>query len=400
MTARVFLHVGTPKSGTTFLQQVLWSQREALQEQGLLLPGRRFNDHWLACMDVRGKTAGRPRAVGAWQRLVGELDGWDGDALISHELFAGADDDQVARVTRDLESRGLDVHVVVTARDIARQIPAEWQQHLKERKTTLTLPEFVASVRTRGVDSTWFWRVQDVGRLVATWRAHVSGDRVHLVTVPPPGAAPAVLWERFAGVMALEPDPFSLDVPRSNSSVGLEQAELVRRLNLELGERLTRRGAFSVLVKDGIVNDVLAARPGTKLGLTREDWDFAVEHAEGTVRELQALDIDVVGDLRDLVPHGPGPTTDTGPTPDPERVLEEAVAALVATLDSHDRLRVRLEEVLEERAAAGHGPPAPDPDAHPVRRALVAASHRWSWAGRAKRAYKRTLRRSTGHRHG
>ena len=50
----MFLHVGSPKTGTTFLQDVLWSQREAAGEQGLLLPGERFHDHFLATLDVRG----------------------------------------------------------------------------------------------------------------------------------------------------------------------------------------------------------------------------------------------------------------------------------------------------------------------------------------------------------
>jgi len=36
---RVFLHVGAPKSGTTFLQTVMWENREGLAERGVLIPG-------------------------------------------------------------------------------------------------------------------------------------------------------------------------------------------------------------------------------------------------------------------------------------------------------------------------------------------------------------------------
>ena len=36
---RVFLHIGEPKTGTTFLQQVMWSNRAELAAQGVVLPG-------------------------------------------------------------------------------------------------------------------------------------------------------------------------------------------------------------------------------------------------------------------------------------------------------------------------------------------------------------------------
>ena len=383
MSSRLFLHIGSPKTGTTFLQQVLWSQREEVKEQGLLLPGETFNDHFLACMDVRSRHARVPESVGAWDRVVELTARWDGDALISHELFAGARIRPITKIVTDLSAVCDELHVVITVRDLARQIPAEWQEHLKHR-STLAYEDFVRSLRERSKESQWFWRVQDFPAVAERWAEHVPAERVHVVTVPPAGSGPEVLWSRFAETVGLAPDGFSLDVRRSNTSVGLEQAELIRRLNLALGDRLDRQGAYSVLVKDGLVHDTLARRPGTKLSLTRSDWDFAVEHAEGMARDLDALGVHVVGDVKDLVPQGDAPTATTPPEADVERVLEEGVAALAAALDAHDRTRQRL-----QRARARHDPPPPDPAAHPVRRALVAASRRWSWADRAKQVYKR-----------
>ena len=40
MAKRVFLHIGTPKTGTTHLQTVLWANRAKLAELGVLLPLR------------------------------------------------------------------------------------------------------------------------------------------------------------------------------------------------------------------------------------------------------------------------------------------------------------------------------------------------------------------------
>ena len=70
---------------------------------------------------------------GAWDKLVDEMAAWHGDSIVSHELFAPATAEQAARAIAKLDFA--EVHVVVTARDLARQIPAEWQEHLKHRST-------------------------------------------------------------------------------------------------------------------------------------------------------------------------------------------------------------------------------------------------------------------------
>jgi hypothetical protein len=387
VSKRLFLHVGSPKTGTTFLQEVLWSQREEALEQGLLLPGASFGDHFLACMDLRERHVRVPESVGAWGRLVEATSGWDGDALISHELFAGARKRPISRAGADLDAVCDELHLVITARDLARQIPAEWQEHLKHRSTA-GLAEFVRSVRERGDKSRWFWHVQGIPALVERWAQVVPRDRIHLVTVPPPGAGSDVLWGRFARTIGLDPDEFSLEVRHANSSVGAEQAELIRRLNLELGDRLEQQGAYPVLVKDELVHALLAQRPGTRLTLTHDDWAYAVERAEQMVGDLEDSGADVVGDLRDLVPQGEPPPLERYADVEAEKVLAEGIAAIAATLERYHDTRRRLREA---EAAA---PPLPDPDAPPVRRALVAASRRWAWADRARDAYRSHFPRS------
>ena len=390
MSARVFLHIGSPKTGTTFLQQVCWSQRDVVSRQGVLLPGRAFNDHFLASADLRGRHEDVPPSVGAWARLVEEISAWEGDALISHELFAGVEEDGIRTAVADLAEVCEEVHVVITARDLARQIPAEWQEHLKHR-STLRFEEFVSGVRKRGKRARWFWTVQDVPELAARWAPHVGAHRVHVVTVPPSGAGSDVLWGRFARTVGLEPGEFSLEVGHANSSVGLEQAEMLRRLNEEMGDRLTRQGAYPVLVKDQLVHQMLALRPGTKIELTKDDWQFAVDYGNEAKARLADLGVDVVGDLEELVPHGDPPTRDSQPEIPLEQVLDEAIAGLASTLSAYDRTRVQLRRARE---SADQAQPPIDPQAHPVRRGLVALSRRWTWVDRAKRFYKRRVQRT------
>ena len=71
---RVYLHIGEPKTGTTFVQQVMWGNRAWLAAQGVVLPGYSHRDHSRASRDLRGapRLASDPNDpwVGEWDVLV------------------------------------------------------------------------------------------------------------------------------------------------------------------------------------------------------------------------------------------------------------------------------------------------------------------------------------------
>jgi hypothetical protein len=66
-----------------------------------------------------------PGTEGAWQRLLDELAAHDGTGLISMEFLGPTPPDDIATVVGSL--RPADVHVVMTARDLGRNVPAMWQ---------------------------------------------------------------------------------------------------------------------------------------------------------------------------------------------------------------------------------------------------------------------------------
>ena len=371
MTNRIFLHVGSPKTGTTFLQQVLWSQREMAQEQGLMLPLTSFNDHYLGTLDVRGLADSDDaprRAAGMWKRLASEAEAWDGNVLISHELFAGATPEQAAEA-RAAFAADTEVHVVVTARDLVRQIPAEWQEHVKHRSRA-SYPRFVRKLQ-REDPQTWFWQVQDFASVAARWGVGLPSSRIHVVTVPPPGQPPQTLWRRFAGLLDLDAAAFDNEGSRSNTSLGYEQAELLRRVNRELGERLPIPGPYPVVVKSMFAERQLSQRPGSKFGLSGEAVEFAVERSARIVAELREMGVDV-------------PTAVPVRRPSNKALLQESVAALATLLDEYatqrqetlhaQRRLENLERDMRER---------------PVRLALLAMTARWSWAMAARRGWWR-----------
>ena len=108
MTRRVLLHVGTPKTGTSYLQDVLFRNRRLLGDHGILYAADRFDAHFLAALDLmRLPWGGLEReAVGAWDRLAEQVRHWQGEtAIISHEILAAASRSQVGRALESLGHR-------------------------------------------------------------------------------------------------------------------------------------------------------------------------------------------------------------------------------------------------------------------------------------------------------
>ncbi len=366
---RVFLHIGSPKTGTTFLQDVLWSQREAAGEQGLLLPGERFNDHFLATLDVRGMAedpAYPQRARGMWDRLAAEALASDGNALISHELFAGATAEQARRAVATL-TEAAEVHVVVTARDHVRQISAEWQEHVKHRSAA-SFGTFVQGVCNDRERTSWFWQVQDYAGLLERWGADLPPEQLHVVTVPPSGADPTILWDRFARVIGIDPAALDTELERSNSSLGAEQAELLRRVNLELGDRLPLPGPYPLVVKNVLAHRILESRAGTRLALGADDQRYAADESRRIADRLGAMGVDVVGDLADLVPAVGAADASDGDAyavPSDATLLAESVATIADLLVVLNERRAAVQQADDLATTAQE---------KPVRFALVQAA--------------------------
>ena len=75
MARRLFMHVGTPKSGTTYLQNTLWEHQKSLRNAGILLPLNGMADHWTAAKELRKQKAYDPgNRRGALKKLVAEID--------------------------------------------------------------------------------------------------------------------------------------------------------------------------------------------------------------------------------------------------------------------------------------------------------------------------------------
>ncbi len=310
--ADVYLHIGLPKTGTTYLQHVLWASRGRLGTAGVLVPGQAKMDQSFAVWDLLGRRARdgeQPGVAGSWGALVAAARSWSGSTVVvSEELLAAANPRQASRAVRAFAPAR--VRVVVTVRDLARVVVAAWQQELVKGRSW-TLDEFAASVRDPAESATTagisFWLRQDVARVLDVWEQAVPRADVRLVTLPPAGSGQGLLLDRFCAATDLPRDRVDDAQDAANESVGAAEAEVLRRLNERLAGKLNERQHVRVVKR--VVQPALQARGAERIGFPAEHQQWLLDTARGTVEALLGRGYRVEGDLDDLVPAGLPPAS-------------------------------------------------------------------------------------------
>jgi hypothetical protein len=372
MASQVYLHIGLPKTATTYLQTILWASRQALLGQGVLLPGEARHDHLWATRVVREDPQFRKANAhrqAAWQRILDHMSAWDGSAIISHEFFSAASQEQAARVVEQLAPA--EVHLVVTAREPLGLFTASWQESIKNRDTR-PMAEY-STVEADDSGGIWNWRTLDIHRVLERWSPAFPPERVHVLPVPGPDAPRREIWDRFATLVGIEPDAVDLSQSFPNTSMGVVEAETLRRMNFHLGDfnSAIDRGTY---IRTFIADERLVPRKGERYWPAPDRIEEARERGKAAVAYIAEQGFDVIGDLDSLLVPDHLPERRT-----PESVTDAEVADVAVELAArllhdvrdlrHERreLRHRLEE---ERFRADH--PS-------LRLALV---NRWPWLRR------------------
>ena len=356
MARTVHLHVGLPKTGTTFLQTTMWENRPALRQQGFLYPGRSRMDHYHSSQEVRGASRAKlGEHAGVWDRLVAELAAWDGDGLVSHEFFSMASAEQARAAVEALAPA--EVRVVVTLRSYVLQWPAVWQEALK-MNSDLGFDEFMdRALRSDGggLRGGWSWHSQDIPRVLGNWAGAVPTDRLTIVTVPPPGAPRGLLWERWRQAIGVDDSEFDLDVSYANESLGAAQAALLGRVKPHLSGPLEDGPVRHRWVRKYFGHEVLVPQKGERFGPRPHQVEQLAARAEEARDWIRDHGFPVVGDLEDLasvaVPDGAHPDD----VPDAEvvdvaaRAIERMIRDVRELTTERDQLRAQLRRARRRR---------------------------------------------------
>lgn len=404
MANKVYLHVGLPKSGTTYLQAVLGENKSRLSERcDLLYPGASWVAQVHAVRDVLAANphgSRNPRTDGAWQRLVDEIAAWHGDAVVSMEWLGSANPAQARRVVDSLAPA--QVEVVATVRDLARTLPAAWQEFMQnwEQWSWAEFLDSAASDNPRDSPAgELFWSQQDLGRLLAIWTDVLPARHLHVVTLPHQGAPAGELWTRFAEVLGIDGSQFDASGRGSNESLGLESTELMRRVNTVSHTRGMDWPVYDEMFKHALAKRGLAKRKHRESSLRipaeYEEWTRA--RSAEMVQALKSSGAHLVGDLVDLEPSfGPG-----GLQPEEvasDGMLDAAIEGLVALAQDRghelEALRERNQELrgqvrqLEQQLhleVEAEG-------SQKMRAALVKLSEEHPWVMRARKLYSSAMR--------
>ena len=299
----LFVHIGMPKTGTSYLQAALLYSRESLAEQGLDLvpPTKRAAFELMLLVRDRydpDRDAARvSEALDRFSTLLAEAPG--PRAVISQESLSAARPPQVRRFLEACEDR--EVHVIATVRDLARQLPSSWQQLLRGGGTT-PYHRFLRRAKAleqEGSDQRP-WTHLDLPAVLARWSEHVGPERIHVVTVPPMGSAPTTLLRRYCSVLGVDPERMKTEETRVNTSLGRVQAELLRRVNSELPPELRPRHVYGDLGKRFFAGKVLAAQEGSPIRLPPEFRGWCEEVTDRHIKTISAAGYVVTGTLEDL----------------------------------------------------------------------------------------------------
>ncbi|HEY2635762.1 MAG TPA: hypothetical protein VGI54_00120 [Solirubrobacteraceae bacterium] len=352
MSRKVYVHVGAPKTGTTYLQDRLARNAKSLAAHDVHIPSRAplmstpmF--HFRAALDLMGQDwGGTPgHAEGSWDALVRRVRRAGGSSIFSHEILAPAEAEHVARLKRDLDVGGeTELHIVYSARDLARQAPAGWQESVKQGRRW-KFGRYLSRVRS---GRPWFARAFDLPQVLTTWGNGLAPEQVHVVTVPQNAAAeadPDLLWRRLCTAFAIEPEWAPEDSDRTNASLGSAETQVLRALNERIGRSTRDNPGYDALILGMLADESLGGRRSRPILLPPKFHDWARERAEGWGEWLEQSGVHVVGDAAELLPE-PWPEGEKFRHPD--RVSNKA--QLRAALDA-------LAAMTEEAASR------PDPDA-------------------------------------
>jgi len=301
---RVSLHIGAMKTGTTFVQRMLGSNRQLLADQGVLYPTP-WSDQVEAVRDVLALKGGSHLGSidGSWHRLLAQLKDWDGPAaVLSVEFISFADATQIQQVVGDL--KGFDVSVVVGARDLGRVLPAQWQTAVRNGQTT-TYREYLSGVTGRRPSRAkrHFWKRQDIGDIAARWAKELGSQSVSVVTLPPSGNDPNELWRRMAIALGLADIPLESH-DSNNESLGATGTELLRRVNEQANDMELAQWNYQHGVNRALSHRVLPnlADERSSMSLPPGEQEWATREARRIVHEISESGVKVVGELDDLLP--------------------------------------------------------------------------------------------------
>ena len=150
---KIYLHIGTHKTGTTSLQHFLFINRDKLLSQGFLypqsgIPGLNPNGHHRLAWSLK-KSKDRDRLVKSWQQLHQEIDRISPEnVVISSEDFEIGNPKLVSLVKSHLEKYNTKILIYLRRQDDFLQ--SVYTQNVKANTCHLKIHKFIQEITEKG----------------------------------------------------------------------------------------------------------------------------------------------------------------------------------------------------------------------------------------------------------
>lgn len=310
------VHIGPPKTGTTYLQGAFHSCRPAVSAQGVHYagPGRQPTAAVQAVLGTASPNTGEIPSLRLWRRLVGEVRrANEPRVVISSEFLADAKPEAIRTVIDDLG--GHRVHIVVTLRPLARILPSQWQQFVQSgaRKSFDGWLDAIFNDPSKVTPT--FWRRHRHDALIARWAEAAGPANVTVVALD--DRDHTMVIRVFEQLLGLREGTLLADDDLTNRSMTMAEVEVVRAFNQRFFAEGLGRPLHTQVMRFGAASYLKARSPDPdEPRVEAPQWalDRAGEIAREMVDAIVASGVRIIGDPECLaaaqtsgLPQGPRP---------------------------------------------------------------------------------------------
>ena len=309
MPKKVFIHVGFHKTGTTAIQESLFANSKALKVLGTTYARTGKKAAHKAAWALSDKTwgwedrGGVKTPISEWQKLLRKIKLRKSQEIVSSEFFSELSDDHLSKLALDL--KGMDVQIIFTIRPFSKMLSSSYQQYLKYglKASYEEWLRDIFAVPNKSKLSPSFWKRHNHAKVIDRWQRTFGSQNIHLIVVDE--NEPDHLYRAFEEVLKLPKQTLNVvNSAGSNRSLSYAEISLLLAINRAFPasriwpdyELFIRHGAFRY-----ITDEIKLTELDERLLTPQWALDISKELSKKSVREIEALNINIHGDLQKLL---------------------------------------------------------------------------------------------------
>jgi hypothetical protein len=308
MSKKVFIHVGFHKTGTTAIQESLFTHADQLRVLGINYATNKgkanHREAWALSERYWGwkKRGGEKTSIVEWNKRVKNIRAQKIDSVISSEFFSELNENQLNRMATDLKD--FDVKVIFTIRPLAKLLGSSYQQYLKYG-IKASYEEWLDDIFHNSEKPKFtptFWKRHRHDEVISRWANAFGNKKIHLVVVDE--SEPDFLYEAFNMILNLPAGTLKkVQGLGSNRSLNYPEVALLLAINKAFPKDRAWND-YEVFIREGsirhLTNQIPLAGLGTKLLTPQWAVDESAKLASQSIERITDLGIKIYGDLDKL----------------------------------------------------------------------------------------------------